>query len=1079
MLQTSAAAAVLWKSLTSVMSSANQEMRSGFEFRVAALLADIAAASGSRRSAIVGAGGGAVVDWLLETVGTSGRDRSGTREEAARALAYLVADPGVCESVLGRPGAVPNLLRFIFWFQPNKETKYKHSSLDDPHFFKGRSMLVAALMDIVTSNCETTDFTSFQPLLPGNADTRDIAAALEVVEEGGMHLDDEHGEDDDGGSGMKGIGIKVLGGPTILGFSRMTDLLESDNVELESTSYTNKYTALQETSSRFLQMGKDSTTVPGLWDDLQREHIAVPFAAWALANWALASDINRSHIQELDRDGNAIMTALMAPERTVKWHGSLVARALLDDQNLPLTDSVPGWSSSLLSSAFHSSKVGDISLAQVALSAYVVSVERSDSAKKAVVGKGLYLMRQIAKQAERHRNLQDSLARVLELLYAGDMHLSLEESQRWSGILLRWVFNTASTDALRHSATKILSFILEDYGPASIPISQGWLAICLNEIIEASKTSNLKGSTALKTNKVQIDESNALSAAQTVNLLSNAVIKLASNQLESESDSVDGFPFADLLSLEPFAALFKNMKKTNVIKFDAADSALATLKSIKALSELCSEDVACQNKLADSGILCLLRRLLLNDDYENLAAIETYDASRALEMQDRGSSSSGDRSSVESNDPSSVRVPPTAHIRRHAARLLRIISLLPKVKEAILADKDWCKWLDDCASGKASCCNDLKTQSNARATLLNIFCLDQEETRKMIHRSNGDEGGNQRTKCAQYEDMIFLINPELSYWKWPGKKNLVMCQDSPVNSSPSHDNDSVADETSNTSNYLDVSDLESRSPLLDVVFIHGLRGGPFKSWRIADNKSSTTSKAGLVENIDQEAGKEGTCWPREWLSADFPYARLFTVKYKTNLTQWSGASLPLQEVSSMLLQKLVAAGIGDQPVVFITHSLGGLVVKQMLYQAKISNLSNFVNNTVGIVFYSCPHFGSKLADMPWRMGMVFRPAPTIGELRSGSPRLVELNDFVRHLHKKGHLEVLSFSETQVTPIVEAYGGWAFRMEIVPIESAYPGFGELVVLDGTDHINSCKPVNQTDPSYSETLEFLNKLRARLT
>lgn len=35
-------------------------------------------------------------------------------------------------------------------------------------------------------------------------------------------------------------------------------------------------------------------------------------------------------------------------------------------------------------------------------------------------------------------------------------------------------------------------------------------------------------------------------------------------------------------------------------------------------------------------------------------------------------------------------------------------------------------------------------------------------------------------------------------------------------------------------------------------------------------------------------------------------------------------------------------------------------------------------------------------------------------------------------------------QTKVTPIVEGYGGWAFRMEIVPMESAYPGFGELVV-----------------------------------
>lgn len=37
-----------------------------------------------------------------------------------------------------------------------------------------------------------------------------------------------------------------------------------------------------------------------------------------------------------------------------------------------------------------------------------------------------------------------------------------------------------------------------------------------------------------------------------------------------------------------------------------------------------------------------------------------------------------------------------------------------------------------------------------------------------------------------------------------------------------------------------------------------------------------------------------------------------------------------------------------------------------------------------------------------------------------------------------------YLQIKVTPIVEGYGGWAFRMEIVPIESAYPGFGDLVV-----------------------------------
>ena len=117
--ETGVAATVLWQSLSSVLSSANHEVRVGFELRVAALLADIAAANEARREALVGAGGGKVVDWLLQTVAVGGDH--GTQAEAARALAYLIADPNDCKDVFGRPRAVPHLLRFIFSCQPKKK----------------------------------------------------------------------------------------------------------------------------------------------------------------------------------------------------------------------------------------------------------------------------------------------------------------------------------------------------------------------------------------------------------------------------------------------------------------------------------------------------------------------------------------------------------------------------------------------------------------------------------------------------------------------------------------------------------------------------------------------------------------------------------------------------------------------------------------------------------------------------------------------------------------------------------------------------------------------------------------------
>ncbi|XP_052622332.1 uncharacterized protein LOC111918433 [Lactuca sativa] len=473
MKHTGVAASVLWKSLRSVLSSANHEVWSGFEVRVAALLADIVAANESRRAAIVGAGGGVVLDWLLESVALSGGGNYGTQAESARALAYLIADPNVSEAVLGRPHAIPNLLRFIFFAQPHQSKKHPRRSsfnISDPS--KGRSMLVAAIMDIVTSNCDNVDKIKLKPMLSGTAAMRDIAAALEVIEDGGMHMDEPPGssQDDDDGTGLKGIGMEVLGGTSIVGLSTSNRSMELD--ESKATHNSSSFNKLNNTSS------VNTTVIPGLWDDLHSQHVAVPFAAWALANWAMASDVNRSHIQELDFNGHAVMSALIAPERSMKFHGSLVAQLLLKDENLPMNDFVSDWSSTLLTTVSQASKADDISLTRVALSAFLLSLERCPGAQRVVMEKGLHLMRETAKRTMNHKSVQESLT--------------------------------------------------------------------------------------------QIDQANVLSGTQSVNLLASAVVNLAVNG--------DSFALEDFLTLEPFINTYKNLKKGNIPKVNALDSALATLK---------------------------------------------------------------------------------------------------------------------------------------------------------------------------------------------------------------------------------------------------------------------------------------------------------------------------------------------------------------------------------------------------------------------------------------------------------------------------------------------------------------------
>nr|KAJ0210207.1 hypothetical protein LSAT_V11C400157590 [Lactuca sativa] len=256
-------------------------------------------------------------------------------------------------------------------------------------------------------------------------------------------------------------------------------------------------------------------------------------------------------------------SALIAPERSVKFHGSLVAQLLLKDKNLPMNDFVSDWSSTLLTTVSQASKADDISLTRVALSAFLLSLERCPGAQRVVMEKGLHLMRETAKRTMNHKSVQESLAKGLESLCSGEMRLSLEEGQKWSCILLPWVFRETSSDAIRSSAITILSRICEDYGPSSIPISQGWLAIMLSDILKSRKLS-LKGSAQPRDKvKTQIDQANVLSGTQSVNQLASVVVNLAVNG--------DSFALEDFLTLEPFINTYKNLKKGNIPKVNALD----------------------------------------------------------------------------------------------------------------------------------------------------------------------------------------------------------------------------------------------------------------------------------------------------------------------------------------------------------------------------------------------------------------------------------------------------------------------------------------------------------------------------
>lgn len=127
-------------------------------------------------------------------------------------------------------------------------------------------------------------------------------------------------------------------------------------------------------------------------------------------------------------------------------------------------------------------------------------------------------------------------------------------------------------------------------------------------------------------------------------------------------------------------------------------------------------------------------------------------------------------------------------------------------------------------------------------------------------------------------------------------------------------------------------------------------------------------------------------------------------------------------------------------------------------------------NTRGVVFYSTPHLGSMLASLGWKLRHVpgAAPAPSVRHLAPG-PHLVEINEKLRALHDARVLRVLSFTEGQPTQLLGS--GLLPKVQVVPFESAYPGFGVVQVLQDRDHIGVCKPCTRDDPAYALAFDFV--------
>lgn len=246
----------------------------------------------------------------------------------------------------------------------------------------------------------------------------------------------------------------------------------------------------------------------------------------------------------------------------------------------------------------------------------------------------------------------------------------------------------------------------------------------------------------------------------------------------------------------------------------------------------------------------------------------------------------------------------------------------------------------------------------------------------------------------------------------------------------------------------------------DIVFVHGLGGGSHSTWRHG-----------------KEADSDRFFWPEE-LAKELPQCGVWTVGYEAGIIPWFGADgLPIEDRAVNLAHKFTTRGLGDRPLIFVTHSMGGLMVKEIVVQsltAGDADWSRLVGCIAGIVFCGTPHRGSDVALMARRLAAVLRTQSHIRDMAAGTRHLDRMHARFVEWHGNHFPKTEAYAEGIGMKRQHWFLRWLPAVFAVKQDSANPHLkGCRCVPCHCDHLDLVKPSSREHDVYAGVLKFIRE------